>query len=184
MKRKMALLEQAHGLLCNAISDSTSAEDGETWLRLRAEWIARWEHVIRDQQSKEHNARVAVGNEAIGNYEAGGRAPITGPAVRRANELHADMEAVLGLTEQVMGRLGGPLPWAGADPDDPTTAELLGDARRLIRKASSEFASIAEAVTRRQLTEQEGGPPNDRYEPACGRGICALGEGHEGRCRT
>jgi hypothetical protein len=69
MKRKMALLEQAHGLLCNAPSDNTSAEDGDTWRRLRAEWIARWEHVIRDQQAKEHNQRIAIGNEAIDNYQ-------------------------------------------------------------------------------------------------------------------
>jgi hypothetical protein len=69
VKRKMALLEQAHGLLCNAPGDGGSAEDGEEWHRQRAEWIERWTHVIRDQRTKEHNARVAIGNEAIARYD-------------------------------------------------------------------------------------------------------------------
>jgi hypothetical protein len=69
MKRKMDLLERAHGLLCNVPSDNTSAEQGEEWNKLRADWIRRWEHLIADQQTKEHNARVAVGNEAITDYQ-------------------------------------------------------------------------------------------------------------------
>jgi len=45
-----------------------------------------------------------------------------------AAELHTDMESVLGLTEQV-------------GVDGPTSADLLGDARRVIRKVSEGLAS-------------------------------------------
>ena len=69
MKRKMSLLEQAHGLLCNAPTDGTSAETGDEWRRLRDDWICRWAHLIADQQTKEHNARIQVRNEAIADYE-------------------------------------------------------------------------------------------------------------------
>lgn len=68
MKRKMALLEQAHGLLCNVPSDGTSAEDGDMWRKLRAEWIERWFHVIGDHATKHHNKRIQIGNEAIEKY--------------------------------------------------------------------------------------------------------------------
>lgn len=52
---------------------------------------------------------------------------------RRANELHYDMESVLALTEQV-------------GTDGSTSAEMLGDARRLIRKASDAFAKLGDAA--------------------------------------
>lgn len=91
MKRKMALLEQAHGLLCNAPSDATSAEDGERWVKLRSEWIARWEHVIRDQRTKEHNRRIAVGNDAIDAFQR--RAARSGVELR-ANDATPEPVAV------------------------------------------------------------------------------------------
>ncbi len=69
MKRKMALLEQAHGLLCNTPSDGTSAEEGDLWRNKRAEWIDRWTHVIRDHATKHHNKRIRIGNEAITDYQ-------------------------------------------------------------------------------------------------------------------
>lgn len=70
MKRKMALLEQAHGLLCNVPGDGGSAEDGEQWRKLRQEWIDRWYHLIKDQQTKEHNRHISIGNDAITEFEA------------------------------------------------------------------------------------------------------------------
>lgn len=69
MNRKMDLLERAHGLLCNIPGDGGSAEDGEQWHKLRAEWIERWVHVIRDQQIKHHNKQVRIGNDAITAYQ-------------------------------------------------------------------------------------------------------------------
>lgn len=65
MQRKMDLLEQAHGLLCNAPGAGGAEHDHDTWLKLRAEWIDRWTHVIKDQQTKRHNARIAIGNAAV-----------------------------------------------------------------------------------------------------------------------
>jgi hypothetical protein len=65
MQRKMDLLEQAHGLLCNAPGAGGAEHDHEAWLKLRAEWIERWSHVIKDQQTKRHNVRIAIGNAAI-----------------------------------------------------------------------------------------------------------------------
>lgn len=38
------------------------------WRTLRAEWIERWHHVIRDHATKHHNKRVRIGNEAISGY--------------------------------------------------------------------------------------------------------------------
>jgi hypothetical protein len=77
MQRKMDLLERAHGLLCNAPSDNTGAEEGDAWRRLRTEWIARYGHLIKDQQAKEHNRRVAIGNNAIEEYESRQPKPLT-----------------------------------------------------------------------------------------------------------
>jgi hypothetical protein len=69
MKRKMALLEQAHGLLCNVPQSGDFDETQQQWNKLRTEWIERWTHVIGDQQVKERNARTAVGNAAVEDYQ-------------------------------------------------------------------------------------------------------------------
>ena len=68
MNRKMDLLERAHGLLCNAPGEGGADHDLDAWRTLRAEWIERWHHVIRDHATKHHNKRVHIGNEAISGY--------------------------------------------------------------------------------------------------------------------
>lgn len=72
-ERKMQMLERAHGLLCNVPSDGSSAEEGNEWRRLNQEWIDEWFHVIKAHQTKHQNARTAIGNEAIAEFEASQR---------------------------------------------------------------------------------------------------------------
>lgn len=97
----MALLEQAHGLLCNAPGEGGAAAEAAEWRRLRTDWIDRWVHVIRDQQTKDHNRRVSIGNTAIIEYEERRSTPACDRLVRRA--VDADQPQPLGF-RCVLGR--------------------------------------------------------------------------------